>query len=79
MTARGSLVSLAAVLLLVGDPRLAAAQYPIFDAHIHYSRPDWDAYPPERALAILAQAGVARSSRARRTTARSGSTSARRA
>jgi len=35
MTARGSLVSLAAVLLLVGDPRLAAAQYPIFDAHIH--------------------------------------------
>jgi len=60
MTARGSLVSLAAVLLLVGDPRLAAAQYPIFDAHIHYSRPDWDAYPPERALAILAQAGVRR-------------------
>ena len=60
MTARGSLVSLAAVLLLVGDPRLAAAQYPVFDAHIHYSRPDWDAYPPERALAILAQAGVRR-------------------
>src|SRR5207244_9115434 len=62
MTARGSLVSLAAVLLLVGDPRLAAAPYPLFDAPIHYSRPHWDAYPPERALAIPAQAGVRRAS-----------------
>ena len=60
MTARGTLVSLAAVLLLVGGPRLAAAPYPLFDAHIHYSRPDWDAYPPERALALLARAGVRR-------------------
>ena len=60
MRARGSLASLAAVLFLVGSPRLATAQYPIFDAHIHYSRPDWDAYSPEQALAILAQAGVRR-------------------
>ena len=60
MTARASLVALPAALLLVGGPRLAAAQYPVFDAHIHYSRPDWDAYPPERALALLARAGVRR-------------------
>src|SRR3989442_5584067 len=38
----------------------AAGQLPIFDAHIHYSRPDWTAYTPERALSILAQAGVRR-------------------
>ncbi len=60
MTARRSLVSFAAALLLVGGPRPVAAQYPVFDAHIHYSRPDWDAYPPERALALLARAGVRR-------------------
>src|SRR5436309_14815073 len=60
MTARGSLLALATTLLLRGDQRLAAAPYPLFDAHIHYSRPDWDAYPPERALALLARAGVRR-------------------
>jgi hypothetical protein len=38
----------------------AAAQLPIFDAHIHYSRPDWDTYTPERVLSILAAAGVRR-------------------
>src|SRR3989442_12163638 len=48
------LVAAAAVLLGVSP---AAAQFPIFDAHIHYSRPDWTAYTPERALSILAQAG----------------------
>jgi len=60
MTARGSVLALATALLLVGGPRLAAAPYPLFDAHIHYSRPDWDAYPPERALALLTRAGVRR-------------------
>src|SRR5207245_9062121 len=52
-----SLVAAAAVLLGVSP---AAAQFPIFDAHIHYSRPDWEAYTPERALSILAAAGVRR-------------------
>jgi hypothetical protein len=48
-----------AALLLVPIP--AAAQvFPLFDAHIHFSRPDWDAYTPERALSILARAGVRR-------------------
>ena len=49
---------LVAVLALGGAP--AHAQYPLFDAHIHFSRPDWDAYTPERALSILARAGVHR-------------------
>jgi hypothetical protein len=48
----------AVILLLARAP--AEAQFPIFDAHIHYSRPDWTAYTPERALSILAQAGVRR-------------------
>src|SRR5438552_18400490 len=52
-----SLVALARALA----PRPAAAQvFPLFDAHIHFSRPDWDVYTPERALSILAKAGVRR-------------------
>jgi hypothetical protein len=42
---------------LVGAP---GAQYPVFDAHIHYSQPDWTVHSPEEALAILARAGVKR-------------------
>lgn len=41
-------------------PATAAAQYPIFDTHIHYNRADMDAYTPERVLSILARAGVRR-------------------
>ena len=37
-----------------------AQELPIFDAHIHYSRPDWQVLTPERVLAILDQAGVQR-------------------
>jgi hypothetical protein len=37
-----------------------AQDLPIFDAHIHYSRPDWQVFTPERILAILDQAGVRR-------------------
>lgn len=32
----------------------------VFDAHIHYNREAWDAYPPERVLEILARSGVQR-------------------
>jgi hypothetical protein len=54
-------VLIAMVVALLGGLREpAAAQLPIFDAHIHYSRPDWSVYTPERALSILAQAGVRR-------------------
>lgn len=41
-------------------PAMASAQLPLFDAHIHYSQPDWDVHTPERALSILARAGVRR-------------------
>ncbi len=34
--------------------------FAIFDAHIHYSAPDWSVYPPERILAILDQASIKR-------------------
>jgi amidohydrolase family protein len=54
-----ALVALALVLAALA-PGAAAAQYPIFDAHIHYSQPDRDAYTPERILSILARAGVHR-------------------
>jgi len=59
MPARRALLGLAAVLLL-GWCAPARAEYPIFDAHIHYSRPDWDVLTPERALSVLARAGVRR-------------------
>jgi hypothetical protein len=57
MTALRALLVLAALALAPGP---AAAQFPLFDSHIHYSRPDWDAYTPERILSILAKAGVRR-------------------
>jgi hypothetical protein len=48
---------LAGLLASVGP---ALAEFPIFDAHIHFSQPAWDVYTPERALSILARAGVHR-------------------
>ena len=51
---------LATCLLVLGTAAHAAAELPIFDAHVHYSRPDWDVYSPERALSILTAAGVRR-------------------
>ncbi len=57
---RFGLVLLGGLLLFPGAASTQSGRYPIFDAHIHYSRPDWDAYTPERILSILAQAGVRR-------------------
>ncbi len=57
-TTIASFATAALLLLTVVDVRAQAL--PIFDAHIHYSRPDWDTIPPEGALAILARAGVRR-------------------
>jgi len=50
------------VLVLSGLLATAAigADLPIFDAHIHFSKPDWAVYTPQRALDILARAGVRR-------------------
>ncbi len=38
----------------------AAGELPIFDTHLHYSRPAWTAFPPADALARLQAAGVRR-------------------
>ena len=38
----------------------AAAELPIFDAHVHYSHDAWDNLPPKDAIAILRQAGIKR-------------------
>ena len=38
----------------------AAAELPIFDAHIHYSHDAWDNLPPPDAIAILRKAGLVR-------------------
>lgn len=38
----------------------AAAELPIFDAHVHYSHDAWDNLPPKEAVAILRQAGLRR-------------------
>ena len=51
---------LATLLFALGAAAPATAQLPIFDAHVHYSRPDWDVYSADRALAILRAAGVRR-------------------
>ncbi len=61
-------ILMALLALLVGadplDPGPAhsqsAGRQAVFDAHIHYSAPDWPSYPPERVLGILARAGIQR-------------------
>jgi len=35
-----------------------AQDLPIFDAHIHYNRPDWDVYPSQAILKIMERAGI---------------------
>ncbi len=49
---------LSAALLAAAAPR--AAELPIFDAHLHYSHDAWDLLPPDKALALLRQAGLKR-------------------
>jgi Amidohydrolase len=57
----GKLIPLLLVGLLGGGVAPSHAQeLPIFDAHIHYSQPDWQVLTPEQALAILDRAGVRR-------------------
>jgi len=38
----------------------AAAELPIFDAHLHYSHDTWETVPPKEAIAVLRKAGVKR-------------------
>ena len=54
---------LLAVSLLGAGPaalpaRAAAADLPLFDAHIHYSHDAWTLVPPAQAVALLRQAGL---------------------
>ena len=49
---------LIALLLVPGV--VAAADLPIFDAHIHYSHDAWETLPPKEAVAILRKAGLKR-------------------
>ena len=44
----------------VGFATADAQELPIFDTHIHYSRPDWSVYSPEDVLKIFDRAGVRR-------------------
>jgi hypothetical protein len=48
------------VALWIGVISSNAQELPIFDAHIHYSQPDWSVLSPAQILAILDQAGVRR-------------------
>ena len=55
------------IAVLLGASSLSAqsansppAVLPLFDGHIHYSRPDWSVYAPDRILGILEQAGIRR-------------------
>ena len=49
-----------AALLLSFAAASAAAELPIFDAHLHYSHDAWDNLPPEKAVELLKAAGVKR-------------------
>lgn len=49
---------LSASALTAAMPALAAADMPLFDAHIHYSHDAWELVPPKQAVAILRQAGL---------------------
>jgi len=40
-------------------PAAAAEPMPLVDAHIHYSHDAWDMLPPDKAIAVLRQAGLA--------------------
>src|SRR5215469_4384272 len=52
-------LALALALIALGTPA-QGAEPPLFDGHIHYSRPDWSTYTPDQVLAILDQAGIRR-------------------
>jgi hypothetical protein len=48
------------LLLMPVAPAAAAAELPIFDAHLHYSHDAWGAVPPADVVALLRKAGVKR-------------------
>jgi hypothetical protein len=48
------------LLAIAWAPLAAAAELPIFDAHLHYSHDAWEVLSPAEAVAILRKAGVKR-------------------
>jgi len=46
--------------MLTAASGLAAAELPIFDAHVHYSHDAWVPVPPREAIGILKKAGITR-------------------
>jgi len=46
--------------LLLAPLTAWSADFPVFDAHLHYSHDAWDTLPPKDAIAILKKAGVRR-------------------
>src|SRR5438094_10514788 len=40
------------------SPSSSLGLLPIFDAHLHYSRESWTAYPPEKIAAMFDQLGI---------------------
>ena len=57
MTRGGAVLVLACLGSLFAAP-VRAQDLPVFDAHIHYSRPDWSVYSPDAILALLDKTGV---------------------
>src|SRR5882724_5774484 len=45
---------------LLGSASVAAAELPIFDAHVHYSHDAWENVPPKIAIELLRKAGIKR-------------------
>jgi len=54
------MIARAALLALAFCGVAAAADLPIFDAHVHYSHDAWDVLPPREAVALLRKAGLKR-------------------
>lgn len=57
MSRLGAALILACVVGLLAAPA-RAQDLPVFDAHIHYSQPDWSPYPPDAILALFDKTGV---------------------
>lgn len=52
------LAGILSVLALIAPGGGLARDFPVFEAHIHYSQPDWSVYTPEAVFGILDRAGV---------------------
>ena len=55
---RAAIILVAALLAIAVQP--AAAQRALIDAHVHYSHDAWDMLPPDKAVAVLREAGLRR-------------------